>query len=88
MVTDFAHEAGADLPAIALFQPGLVDTEGLRAHIAAARDCDLPHAAWLDKALEQGQARSSTAVVDAMAAALLDQPSNVFHGQVLRTAEA
>jgi len=40
MVTDFAHEAGAGLPAIALFQPGLVDTEGLRAHITAAKDCD------------------------------------------------
>ena len=36
MITDFEHEGRADLPAVALFQPGLVDTEGLRDHIAAA----------------------------------------------------
>ena len=85
MITDFEHEGRADLPAVALFQPGLVDTEGLRDHIAAARACDLPHAAWLDQALERGQASSSEEVGEAMAAALLDMPKRDFHGQVLRT---
>ena len=84
MITDFEHEGRADLPAVALFQPGLVDTEGLRDHIAAAQACDLPHAAWLETALEQRQARSPEEVADAMAAALLDLPHAGFHGQVLR----
>ena len=87
MITDFAHEARADLPAVALFQPGLVDTEGLRDHIADAQACDLPHAAWLDQALEREQASSSEVVADAMAAALLDMPKSNFHGQVLRTTQ-
>ena len=85
MITDFAHEGGADLPAVALFQPGLVDTEGLRDHIAAAQGCDLPHAAWLGEALERGQASRSEEVGEAMAAALNDLPKSNFHGQVLRT---
>lgn len=84
MVTDFAREAQTDLPAIALFQPGLVETEGLRDHVAAAQACDLPHAAWLDAALRDGQAQSATEVAGAMAAALLDLPAADFHGEVLR----
>ena len=86
MVTDFEHEGPADLPAVALFQPGLVDTEGLRDHIAAAEACDLPHAAWLDQALGQGQARSPDEAAEAMAA-LLDLPGERFHGQTLRTVQ-
>ncbi|MDM7460003.1 MAG: SDR family oxidoreductase [Paracoccus sp. (in: a-proteobacteria)] len=84
MVVDFAHEGGADLPGIALFQPGLVETEGLRDHIAAAKACDLPHAAWLDAALAKGEARSAVDVAKAMAAALLDLGHDAFHGQTLR----
>ena len=84
MVTDFAHEGAADLPAVALFQPGLVDTEGLRDHIAAADACGLPHGPWLDAALAQGQARGPEAVAEMMAAALRDTSGMDFHGQVLR----
>ena len=84
MITDFEHKARADLPAVALFQPGLVDTEGLRDHIAAAQGCDLPHAAWLGEAFEQGQARSPKEVAESIAAALLDLPHVGFHGQMLR----
>ncbi|RFU13875.1 SDR family oxidoreductase [Rhodobacteraceae bacterium W635] len=84
MVTDFAHEAHTDLPAVALFQPGLVETEGLRDHVAAAQACDLPHAAWLDAALRDGQARNAAEVADAMTAILLELPSDDFNGQVLR----
>lgn len=85
MVTDFSHEDHTDLPAVALFQPGLVETEGLREHVAAAQACDLPHAAWLDEALRDGQARNAAEVADAMAATLLELPSKDFHGQVLRS---
>lgn len=31
--------------------PGLVDTEGVRAHVASARACGLPHVAYFDEAL-------------------------------------
>lgn len=84
MITDFAHEAGTDLPAVALFQPGLVETEGLRDHITAAQDCGLPHAAWLDAAIGAGQARSAADVAQAMVTALLDMSSEKFHSQTLR----
>lgn len=85
MIADFAHEAGVDVPAVALFQPGLVDTEGIRDHVAAAKACGLPHAAWLHQALEQGQAHSPEKVAESMAAVLLDLSRDEFHGQVLRT---
>ena len=84
MVTDFAHEARAGTPSVALFQPGLVDTEGLRAHIAAAQACGLPHAAWLAAALEKGEARAASDVAEAMAARLCGSSRDEFHGQVLR----
>lgn len=87
MVADFAREAQPDLPAVALFQPGMVDTEGLRAHISAARACKLPHAAWLDSALQRKEARQPMEVAEAMAAALLDLPVSRYHGETLRTAE-
>ena len=86
MVTDFAHEAQSDLPAVALFQPGMVDTEGLRAHITMAADCGLPHAAWLDAALRKGEARRPAEVAEAMATALIDLPIQQYHGQTLRAA--
>ena len=55
MLTDFAYENEPGIPDIAMFQPGMVDTEGLRAHIEAARDCGLPHAKYIDSAIEEGK---------------------------------
>ncbi len=56
-----------------------------RTFTSSVAEHDLPHAAWLDQALMQGQARGPQEVAEAMAAALLDLPRNHFHGQVLRT---
>lgn len=42
MATDFDHGGDSYAPAVALFQSGLVDTEGLRAHVAVAHACGLP----------------------------------------------
>jgi len=69
---------------VALFQPGLVDTEGLRAHLAAARTCGLPHAAWLAERLAGGDAQTPEATAAAMADALLRLPCSDFHGAELR----
>ncbi len=52
----------ADAPAVALFQPGLVDTEGLRDHLAKARACGLPHADWLAARLSEGAAQQPQTV--------------------------
>ena len=73
-----------DAPAVALFQPGLVDTEGLRDHLAKARACGLPHADWLAARLSEGAAQQPQTVACAMAVALLERPRAAFHGAVLR----
>lgn len=87
IVVDLDREARPGTPAVALFQPGMVDTEGLRAHVAHARACGLPHAEYLEQALADGSARRAEDVGAAMARALLDVPRAAFHGQVLRPDE-
>lgn len=86
MLMDFATGTGAT-PQVALFRPGLVDTEGLREHCRFARECGLPHVDYLDGALTAGEAWSAEAVARAMTRALLDAGENAFHGQVLRTSD-
>lgn len=84
MVIDFDHEGSAYSPSVALFQPSLVDTEGLRAHGHAAHACNLPHANWLSDRLSQGGAQRPEVIAIAMADALLQLPRCNFHGTVLR----
>lgn len=84
MAVDFDHEAVPGSPAVALFQPGLVDTEGLRAHVTAARACGLPHADWIDSRLAEGSAATPDTVARAMAHALIETPCADYHGQTLR----
>lgn len=76
MATAFDHEGDADASAVGLFQPGLVDTEGLRDHIAAAHACGLPYAAWLASRLENGDAQTLQATAAIIVAA--------FHGIALQ----
>ena len=87
MVTDFSHEREPSNPAVALFRPGLVDTEGLRDHIEAARACGLPHVDYLEQALAAGDAWTARDVAHAMSNALVNAPAADFHSKVLRTAE-
>ena len=87
MRVDFEHQAESGLPALALFQPGLVDTEGLRDHLARAERCRLPHAAWLKARLEDGDALSAGQAADAMVRALLDLERDAFHGRMLHARE-
>ncbi|KPQ28945.1 MAG: putative short-chain dehydrogenase [Marinobacter excellens HL-55] len=51
-----AMEAG---PIVSLFQPGLVDTPGIRDHVSKACALNLPHGPWLKDRLDSG--RSLTA---------------------------
>ncbi|MBC7183020.1 MAG: SDR family oxidoreductase, partial [Marinobacter sp.] len=44
-----------DGPVVSLFQPGLVDTPGIRSHIEKAAELNLPHAEWLARRLETGE---------------------------------
>ena len=81
---DFAWAGADDWPALALFQPGLVDTTGLQDHLVAARSCGLPHTGYLDHALASGQARGPETVARAMADALIAMPVTEFSGATLR----
>ncbi|QNI02770.1 SDR family oxidoreductase [Halomonas sp. SH5A2] len=83
------HEELASQPAeIALMQPGVVDTPGLRQHIRTAQAMKLPHADYLQAQLDTGQAFSAD-TVGARLATLLDATTshNSFSGQEWRTAE-
>ena len=87
MLIDFEHQGEPGLPALALFQPGLVDTEGLRDHLAKAERCRLPHAAWLRQRLQDNDALSPRQAAATMAHALLDLDRDAFHGQTLHARE-
>jgi hypothetical protein len=67
-----------------MFQPGLVRTEGLEGHVAAAESLGLPHANYLRDALARGRYRAPEAVAAAMADALMTLPADGFHGATLR----
>ncbi|MCL7939902.1 SDR family NAD(P)-dependent oxidoreductase [Halomonas sp. ATCH28] len=66
---------------VALFQPGQVDTPGLRQHIAAARRCQLPHAAYLQARLEEGSALSADQAANVLIRLLRQVPIEAFAGQ-------
>lgn len=83
MKMEFAHSAKSE-PDVALFQPGLVDTPGIRAHLKAARRCGLPHVDYLDQALAGGHCRLPKAVAAAMAEALINMSGRYFAGAILR----
>jgi 3-oxoacyl-[acyl-carrier protein] reductase len=83
--TDLAHAERKGDPAVGLFQPGVVDTPGLRAHIQAAHDNGLPHADYLAQRLADGSAHSPPRTVgDAIARLLLQTGAREFQAQQWR----
>ncbi|MEC7378345.1 MAG: SDR family oxidoreductase [Pseudomonadota bacterium] len=72
----------ADGPVVSLFQPGLVDTPGIRRHIAKAENLDLPHAKWLAGRLEAGECLTAEQAASALAFTLRQVPESDFHGAV------
>jgi len=87
MLVDFDYAGDPNRPDLALFQPGLVDTEGLRDHVTKAASCRLPHARWLQARLDAGEALTAAQAAAAMARALLELDRAHFHGQTLHARE-
>lgn len=67
-------------PIVSLFQPGLVDTPGIREHIDKAKALALPHAAWLTGRLDAGQCLSAEQAASALAYTLKQVPESEFRG--------
>lgn len=67
-------------PLISLFQPGVVDTPGLRAHLASAFELQLPHSHRLSDRLTSGQALTGEQAASAIAYALNEVPDMDYHG--------
>jgi 3-oxoacyl-[acyl-carrier protein] reductase len=84
---DLAQEAWPCPPLIGLFQPGIVDTPGLGAHIEAARACGLPHADYLQGVIDRGEAYNPGTVAEAIATLLTHTDHEAFAEREWRTHE-
>ncbi|MEQ5816268.1 SDR family oxidoreductase [Marinobacter sp. NFXS11] len=76
-----------DGPVVSLFQPGLVDTPGIRSHIEKAGKLNLPHAEWLAKRLEAGECLTAEQAASALVFTLNQVPESEFHGAVFNGAD-
>lgn len=76
-----------DGPVVSLFQPGLVDTPGIRSHIKKAGDLNLPHAEWLAGRLKAGECLTAEQAASALAFTLNQVPESDFHGAVFNGAD-
>ena len=76
-----------DGPVVSLFQPGLVDTPGIRSHIKKAGDLNLPHAEWLAGRLEAGECLTAEQAASALVFTLNQVPDSDFHGAVFNGAD-
>ncbi|TVP51903.1 MAG: SDR family oxidoreductase [Halomonadaceae bacterium] len=56
LLVDREHHPHPNNPALIFYQPGMVDTPGLRQHAELAAQLSLPHASFLQQALEEGTA--------------------------------
>ncbi len=68
-------------PVVALYQPGLVDTPGPRAHLEAASANDLPHSDYLADALHSGNTLTAEQTGAAICHLLFETSDGGFHGQ-------
>ncbi|MCL7942724.1 SDR family oxidoreductase [Marinobacter sp. ATCH36] len=69
-------------PVISLFQPGLVDTPGIRDHIDKAAELNLPHAQWLGERLAEGECLTAEQAASALAFVLVQTAESDFNGAV------
>lgn len=69
-------------PVISLFQPGLVDTPGIRKHIDKAARLSLGHAGWLHERLEAGECLTAEQAASALAFTLNQTAESDFNGAV------
>ena len=77
----------SDGPVVSLFQPGLVDTPGIRSHIDKAGKLDLPHAEGLANRLTSGDCLSAEQAASAIVFTLNQIPESDFHGAVFNGAD-
>jgi 3-oxoacyl-[acyl-carrier protein] reductase len=77
----------SDGPVVSLFQPGLVDTPGIRSHIDKAGKLGLPHAEWLANRLTSGDCLSAEQAASAIVFTLNQIPESDFHGAVFNGAD-
>ena len=85
MSVDF--EAMQEGPVVSLFQPGLVDTPGIRRHIDQAMALSLPHAGWLQERLNDRDCLTAEQAASALVHALEKMPASEFDGAVLHGAD-
>lgn len=81
LIADQAHCASPNDPAIALLQPGMVDTPGLRQHTAQAEHLALPHAAFLREALTAERAPTAKDIAPRIVELLCAEKRDAFHAQ-------
>lgn len=74
-------------PVISLFQPGLVDTPGIRRHIVKAAGLQLSHAHWLSDRLDNGECLTAEQAASALAFTLNQTPQSDFQGAVFNAPE-
>lgn len=82
---EFDADSGG--PITSLFQPGLVDTPGIRTHIDRADELQLPHAQYLKDRLEGGQCLTALEAARALTHALKEVSDQDFNGAVFSAAE-
>jgi 3-oxoacyl-[acyl-carrier protein] reductase len=89
LVQQLAVEFDADTggPMASLFQPGLVDTPGIRAHIESAARLGLPHAEYLEGRICRGECLTAEEAARALAHTLNELPDDRFNGAVLSASE-
>lgn len=74
-------------PVVSLFQPGLVETPGIRSHIEKAGKLNLPHAKWLAGRLKAGECLTAEQAASVLAFTLNQVPESDFHGAVFSGSE-
>ena len=74
-------------PLVSLFQPGLVDTPGIRAHTQRAGELQLPHADYLRQRLDSGECLTVGQAALALALSVTRVSDRDFHGSVFRASD-
>ena len=74
-------------PLVSLFQPGLVDTPGIRTHTQSAANMKLPHADYLRQRLDSGKCLTAGQAALALALSLTRVSDRDFHGSVFKASD-
>lgn len=81
MLADQQHHPYPNDPALIFYQPGMVDTPGLRQHTELAAQRSLPHAAYLEQALKEGSAMTAEEAARRMMRLLVEKNREAVSGR-------